>query len=189
MYPRAKFGYISTISITSITIWFDFILALLAEECHNQFFLQFCPSIKDKELAVYKCLILTKNTLNLEQMLCRSKQRVPQTNRSLIVSNYHLKWYNQSPWHENQTNKRFGSLSNFVLRCVPVLKRTAASAECYQRRVSADWQGECEKYNYKPGAMERANALADRTKRRDEIYCKKKMLHHIHYLLITDGLG
>lgn len=37
--------------------------------------------------------------------------------------------------------------------------------------------------------MERANALADRTKRRDEIYRYRKMLHHIHYLLITDGLG
>lgn len=30
------------------------------------------------------------------------------------------------------------SPSNFVLRCVPVLERTAVSAECYQRRVSAD---------------------------------------------------
>lgn len=27
--------------------------------------------------------------------------------------------------------------------------------------------------NYKPGAMERANALADRTKQRDEIYGKR----------------
>lgn len=120
-------------------------------------------------------------------VLQTQKQSASSSDKSLAYC-HQLKWYIQSPRNVNQRNKLFSLLNNFVLRCVPVLKRTAASAECYRRRVSADWHGECEKYNHKPGAMERANALVDRTKQPDEIY-GKKMLPRIHYLLITDGLG
>lgn len=107
-------------------------------------------------------------------------QWVPQTNCLLIVISYHLKWYNQSPWNVNQTNKPFDLLNNRFMPCAG-LKRVVASAKCYRRRVSAGWHGECGKYNYKPGAMERANALADRTKQWEEIYGKKCYLGSIIY--------
>lgn len=136
----------------------------------------FCCSLTE-----HKGFILTKNTLELDKGSAHTNtQWVPQTNCLLIVIRYHLKWYNQSPRNVNQANKPSDLLNNCFMPCASS-KRAVASAKCYRRRVSADWHGECEKYNYKPGATERANALADRTKRREEIYGEKCYLGSIIY--------
>lgn len=117
---------------------FYFIFVLLAEEC-----LSVC-------LSVYK--IQRANSIQVfdsEQEpwiwnKCSAdakSQRVPQTNRSLIATSYRLKRYNQSPRNVNQTNKLFDLLSNFVLRCVPVLKRsTALAMERFCRLTRRMWK-------------------------------------------------